>query len=59
MTRKYEPSEENRRTGRAMAGFGVPHADIATFIGVDAEKPQVGFWVWGMIRFMALSVLRR
>src|SRR4051812_20219773 len=33
----YEPSEEQRRTVRAMAGFGVPQPDIATFLRIDPK----------------------
>ena len=43
MNRKFEPSEENRRTVKAMAGFGVPHADIATFIGIDPKTLRKHF----------------
>ena len=35
--RRYEPTDEQRRTVKTMAGFGVPHEDIATFLGIDAK----------------------
>ena len=35
--RRYEPTAEQRRTVKTMAGFGVPHEDIATFLGIDAK----------------------
>jgi hypothetical protein len=34
---KTRPTEENRRTVKAMAGFGVPHEQIATFLRIDAK----------------------
>ncbi len=37
--RRYEPTDEQRRTVRTMAGFGVPHEDIATFLGIDGIRP--------------------
>ena len=33
----FEPTEEQRRTVRAMSGFGVPQPDIATHVGIDAK----------------------
>ena len=33
----YEPTDEQRRTVRAMAGFGVPQPDIATFLRIDPK----------------------
>ena len=33
----YEPTAEQRRTVRAMAGFGVPQPDIATFLRIDPK----------------------
>ncbi|HYF08417.1 MAG TPA: hypothetical protein VD970_12410, partial [Acetobacteraceae bacterium] len=33
----YQPTADQRRTVRAMAGFGVPQADIATFLKIDPK----------------------
>ena len=33
----FAASDEQRRTVRAMSGFGVPQADIATFLRVDPK----------------------
>lgn len=33
----YAPTEDQRRTVRAMAGFGVPQPDIATFLRIDPK----------------------
>jgi len=33
----FEASDEQRRTVRAMSGFGVPQEDIATFLRVDPK----------------------
>ena len=33
----YDPTDEQRRTVRAMAGFGVPQPDIATFLRIDPK----------------------
>lgn len=33
----YDPTDEQRRTVRAMAGFGVPQPDIATFLKIDPK----------------------
>jgi hypothetical protein len=35
VTDDFDPSEEQRRTVRAMSGFGLPEADIAVLIDVD------------------------
>jgi hypothetical protein len=32
-----EPTEEQRRTVRAMSGFGIPHDDIATLLEIDPK----------------------
>lgn len=45
MTRRFEPTEEHRRTAKAMAGFGVPQEDIATFLGIDAKTLRKHFRV--------------
>ena len=34
-----EPTDEQRRLVRAMAGFGVPQDDIANHLDIDAEDP--------------------
>ena len=34
---KFQPTDEQRRTVRAMAGYGMPHVDIATFLDIDAK----------------------
>ncbi len=33
----YEPTEEQRRTVRAMSGFGIPQEDIATLLELDPK----------------------
>ncbi len=33
--RQHESSEETRRTVQAMAGYGIPHDDIGTVVGVS------------------------
>ncbi len=33
----YEPTEEQRRTVRAMSGFGIPQEDIATLLDLDPK----------------------
>ena len=32
---RHAPSEETRKTVQAMAGYGIPHDDIATVIGIS------------------------
>jgi hypothetical protein len=39
----FEPTEDQRRTARAMSGFGVPHDDIATHIGIDPKTLRKHF----------------
>lgn len=39
----FQPTEENRRTVRAMSGYGVPHADIATMLRVDPKTLRKHF----------------
>ena len=41
--RRYEPTDEQRRTVKTMAGFGVPHEDIATFLGIDPKTLRKHF----------------
>ena len=33
--RQHEPNEETRKTVQAMAGYGIPHEDIGTVIGIS------------------------
>jgi hypothetical protein len=37
------PSDEQRRTVRAMSGFGIPQADIATYLRVDPKTLRKHF----------------
>ena len=39
----FEPTVEQRRTVRTMAGFGVPQDDIATYVGVDPKTLRKHF----------------
>ena len=39
----FEPTDEQRRTVRAMAGFGVPHEDIGTLLEIDAKTLRKHF----------------
>jgi hypothetical protein len=39
----FEPSEEQRRLVRAMAGFGVPQADIAAHVEIDPKTLRKHF----------------
>ena len=39
----YEPSTEQRRTVRAMSGYGMPHTDIATFLDIDTKTLRKHF----------------
>ena len=39
----YEPTEEQRRTVRAMSGFGIPQADIATLLELDPKTLRKHF----------------
>jgi hypothetical protein len=38
-----QPSEEQRRTVRAMSGFGIPQEDIATFLRMDSKTLRKHF----------------
>ncbi|WP_198370528.1 SAM domain-containing protein [Roseomonas rosulenta] len=40
---RYDPTPDQRRTVKTMAGFGVPHVDIATFLGIDAKTLRKHF----------------
>ena len=39
----FEATEEQRRTVRAMSGYGVPHDDIATMLRVDPKTLRKHF----------------
>lgn len=39
----FRPTDEQRRTVRAMAGYGMPHIDIATFLDIDAKTLRKHF----------------
>ena len=39
----FEPSDEQRRTVRAMSGFGVPQPDIAIHVGIDPKTLRKHF----------------
>jgi len=39
----FEPTEEQRRTMRAMAGYGVPQDDIATLLEIDPKTLRKHF----------------
>ncbi|WP_431266973.1 hypothetical protein [Dankookia sp. P2] len=39
----FKPTEEQRRTVRAMSGFGIPQADIATLIEIDDKTLRKHF----------------
>ena len=43
MTRQFEPNDEQRRTVRAMSGYGVPQDDIATMLRVDPKTLRKHF----------------
>src|SRR5476651_505369 len=38
-----EPTDEQRRTVKAMSGFGVPQPDIATHLGIDPKTLRKHF----------------
>jgi hypothetical protein len=38
-----EPTDEQRRTVKTMSGFGVPHDNIATHIGIDPKTLRKHF----------------
>lgn len=40
---RFEPTDEQRRTVRAMAGYGMPHVDIAIFLDIDAKTLRKHF----------------
>ena len=39
----FVPTEEQRRTVRAMSGFGIPQEDIATFLEIDSKTLRKHF----------------
>lgn len=39
----YQPTEEQRRTVRAMSGYGIPQTDIATILEIDAKTLRKHF----------------
>ena len=39
----FVPTEEQRRTVRAMAGYGMPQMDIGTFLDIDAKTLRKHF----------------
>ena len=41
--RRYEPTPEQRRTVKPMAGFGTPYTDIAPFLGIDTKTLRKHF----------------
>ena len=43
MTREYEPTEDDRRMVRAMAGFGVPQDTIGTHFDIDPKTLRKHF----------------
>ena len=40
---QFEPTDEQRRTVKAMSGFGVPQPDIAIHIGIDPKTLRKWF----------------
>ena len=43
MTAAFEPTEEQRRTVRAMSGYGIPQDDIAVLLDVDPKTLRKHF----------------
>ena len=43
MTKKYEPTDEQRRTVRAMAAFGVPQTAVGKHFELDAKTLRKHF----------------
>ena len=39
----FEPTDEQRRTVKALSGYGVPHEGIAVHIGIDPETLRKHF----------------
>ena len=40
---QFEPTEENRKTVKAMAGYGIPQEEIAAVIGCDPKTLRLHF----------------
>ena len=40
---QYQPTEEQRRTVRVMAGFGIPQTEIATLLEIDPKTLRLHF----------------
>jgi hypothetical protein len=40
---RYEPTDEQQRTVRAMSGFGIPQDDIATLLEIDLKTLRKHF----------------
>lgn len=45
MTALFKPTDEQRRTVRALSGFGIPQPDIATHLGIDPKTIRKHFRV--------------
>lgn len=45
MPPRFSPTDDNRRTVRAMAGFGVPQEDIAVLLDIDPKMLRKHFRV--------------
>ena len=43
MTAKYEPTEKDRKTVKAMAGYGIPQEDICRVIGISPKTMRKNF----------------
>jgi hypothetical protein len=41
--RRFEPTPDQRRTVKTMAGFGIPQEDIAKFLGIDDKTLRKHF----------------
>lgn len=41
--REFEPTEEQKKTVRGMAGYGIPHEGIATILNIDAKTLRKHF----------------
>src|SRR3954463_11188857 len=39
----FDPTDEQRRTVKAMSGFGIPQPDIATHVGIDPKTLRKHF----------------
>lgn len=43
MNPRHQPSAEQRKTVEAMAGYGIPHDDIAVVIGIDPKTLRLHY----------------